>query len=79
MAAAPAPDSVPFLEQARQPILQQIATIGDLRPGPLHQRNIMCRNPDCRYRRKDHPGHGPYLLLQVSRSDKKRTARSVPP
>ena len=58
MAAEPTPDAVPSKEQARQQILQHIATIGDLRPRPLHERYIQCRKPGCR-RRKDHPGHGP--------------------
>ena len=79
MAAQPAPDSIRSLEQARQRILQQIASLGDLRPGPLHQRFIKCGKPGCRCRNKGHPGHGPYYLLQVRRGGKQRTTRTVPP
>ena len=78
MAAQPASDSTRSLEQARQRILQQIAALGDLRPGPLHQRFIRCGKPGCRCRDKAHPGHGPYYLLQVRREGKQRTTRTVP-
>ena len=79
MAAEATSDSVASLEQARQQILQQVATLGDFRPGHLHERCIKCRKPGCRCRRRDHPGHGSYFLLQVRRGDNKRTTRSVPP
>ena len=37
MAAEATSDSVASLEQARQQILQQVATLGDFRPGHLHR------------------------------------------
>ena len=79
MAAQPAPDSIRSLEQARQRILQQIASLGDLRPGPLapalHQvRQAGLPLPQQRPSR-------PRALLPAASPPRRqqRTTRTVPP
>ena len=73
----PAIDDIPALEQRRQGILRELASIGDLRPGSLVHRYMKCGTPSCRCRQPGGRGHGPYFVL-VRHVKSKRTSRSVP-
>jgi Family of unknown function (DUF6788) len=57
------PHSVTELEQRRQAIAQQIADLGDLRPGSITNTSGRCGKPDCRCHQPGQPGHGPNLRL----------------
>ena len=51
------------LEQRRKAITQQIAQLGDLRPGSVTSTSGRCGKPDCRCHRPGQPGHGPNFRL----------------
>ena len=51
------------LEQRRETIAQQIAQLGDLRPGSVTSTSGRCGKPDCRCHRPGQPGHGPNFRL----------------
>ena len=61
----------------RDQLRQQLAAIGDLRPGSLVQNYRKCGKPGCRCAAAQHPGHGPYWLLTWSLRGKTRS-RSIP-
>lgn len=62
----------------RQQLLQQIAALGDLRPGSLVASYRKCGKPNCHCADPDDPGHGPRWILTHSVKGKTRT-RSIPP
>ena len=64
---------------ARRPeLLDEIAAVGDLRPGSLKARFRKCGKPNCHCAADGHPGHGPQW--SVSRVVKgKMHSRAVPP
>ena len=71
----PTPDS---LVARRRQLLDEIAAIGDLRPGSLKARFRKCGKPNCHCAADGHPGHGPQW--SVSRVVKGRMhSRAVPP
>src|SRR6516225_5670294 len=51
------------LEQRRKAITQQIAQLGDLRPGSVTSTSGRCGKPDCRCHQPGQPGHGPNVRL----------------
>jgi len=57
------PHSLAELEQRREAIVQQVAQLGDLRPGSITNTSGRCGKPDCRCHRPGQPGHGPNLRL----------------
>lgn len=57
------PHSLSELEQRRQRITQQIAQLGDLRPGSVSSTSGRCGKPRCRCHQPGEPGHGPNLRL----------------
>jgi hypothetical protein len=57
------PHSVAELEQRRKAIAQQIAQLGDLRPGSVTSTSGRCGKPDCRCHQPGQPGHGPNFRL----------------
>ena len=62
----------------RRELLDEIAAIGDLRPGSLKARFRKCGKPNCHCAADGHPGHGPQW--SVSRVVKgKMHSRAVPP
>ena len=71
----PAADS---LAARRQDLLQQLAAVGDLRPGSLVPSFRKCGKPNCRCADPEHPGHGPRWILTHSVNGKTRT-RTIPP
>ena len=56
-------DSLPELENRRSELLDQIADLGDFRPGSISATRGRCGNPNCHCHKPDDPGHGPNLRL----------------
>lgn len=56
-------ESIQTLERRRQEIAQQIANLGDLRPGSVTAIRKKCGKAGCCCTREDHPGHGPHWRL----------------
>lgn len=57
------PISLAQLEQERAALLQQIATLGDFRPGSITGTGGRCGNPGCHCHRANDPGHAPHPRL----------------
>lgn len=57
------PHSLPELEQRREVIVQQIAQLGDLRPGCVTPTSGRCGQPGCHCHRPGEPAHGPNFRL----------------
>ena len=55
--------SLPTLEAKRSGILQQLVTLGDLRPGSISAAVRRCGKPNCHCAKPDDPGHDPQLRL----------------
>ncbi len=72
----PDPDDTPALEQQRDHIRSQLASIGDLRPGPRREEFMRCGKPTCRCQHEQDPGHGPYFVLECQTGGRK-TTRSI--
>jgi len=51
------------LERHRDALAQQIAQLGDLRPGSVSSTSGRCGKPDCRCHQPGQPGHGPNFRL----------------
>ena len=73
----PAPLDSATLAARREDLRQQLAAIGDLRPGSLVQTYRKCGKPSCRCASPEHPGHGPYWQLTCAVGGKTRS-RSIP-
>ena len=56
-------DSLPDLENRRSGLIEQIAQLGDFRPGSISATRGRCGNPNCHCHKPDDPGHGPNLRL----------------
>lgn len=72
----PLPD-VTELQRQRREIQDQLAALGDLRPGSLTPRYRKCGKPTCRCAAEGHPGHGPSWSLTWTVEGKTRT-RIIP-
>lgn len=59
-----------LLQQRIDKIKQQIAALGDLRPGALSQQYNVCGNPSCRCKATPPVKHGPYYQISVKRHGK---------
>ena len=55
--------TVEELVARRQQILDEIADIGDLRPGSLKSRYRKCGKPNCHCAAEGDPGHGPHWTI----------------
>ena len=71
------PDSLPALIRRRAQILEQLAQLGDFRPGTLSSQYRKCGTPGCHCAQVGDPGHGPYWVLNHSVAGKTRS-RAVP-
>ena len=69
--------SLDDFEQRRQTIAQQIAQLGDLRPGSITSTSGRCGKPGCRCHQPGQPGHGPNLRLTY-KVDSKTISESLP-
>ena len=56
-------DALPDLENRRSGLIDQIAQLGDFRPGSISATRGRCGNPNCHCHKPDDPGHGPNLRL----------------
>ena len=54
------------LENRIQKIKQQIANLGDIRPGSLSQQYNVCGNPTCRCKASPPVKHGPYFQISFT-------------
>src|SRR5256712_9002891 len=60
--------------QARiQKIKEEIAILGELRPGSLSRQYNVCGNPDCRCKATPPQKHGPYYQISFTWHGKSRT------
>ena len=62
-----------LLQQRIDKIKQQIAALGDLRPGALTQQYNVCGSPNCRCKATPPVKHGPYYQISVKRHGKSTT------
>jgi hypothetical protein len=69
--------SLPDLELRRRNLFRQMANLGDFRRGTISVNYRKCGKNNCACARKDHPGHGPQYLWNVSLGGKTR-ARNLP-
>ena len=56
-------ETLQSLERRRKEIAQEIAGLGDLRPGSVTAIHKRCGKPNCCCTGEDHPGHGPHWRL----------------
>jgi hypothetical protein len=59
-----------YLEKRIQKIKQQIAEVGDLRPGALSQQYNVCGSPGCQCKASPPIKHGPYYQISFTRHGK---------
>ena len=71
------PQSLSELEQRREVIAQQIAQLGDLRPGCVSGTSGRCGKPSCRCHQPGEPAHGPNFRLTY-KVDGKTISESLP-
>ena len=62
-----------FLQQRIDKIKQQIAALGDLRPGALSQQYNVCGSPGCQCKATPPIKHGPYYQISIKRHGKSTT------
>ena len=61
------------LQDRIQKIKQQIAALGDIRPGALSQQYNVCGNPTCRCKATPPVKHGPYYQISFTWKGKSRS------
>src|SRR2546422_10055851 len=71
------PDSLTELEHRREAITQEIARLGDLRPGSITSTSGRCGKPSCRCHQPGQPVHGPNLRLTF-KADGKTVSEALP-
>jgi hypothetical protein len=62
-----------LLQQRIDKIKQQIAALGDLRPGALSQQYNVCGSPGCQCKAIPPIKHGPYYQISIKRHGKSTT------
>src|SRR6058998_4398446 len=61
------------LEKKIHKVKQEIAALGELRPGNLSRQYNVCGNPDCRCKATPPQKHGPYYQISFTWHGKSRT------
>jgi hypothetical protein len=61
------------LEEQRARLFEQLAALGDFRPGSVNATYRRCGKPNCACARPAHPGHGPRYLWTRSAGGKTRS------
>ena len=61
------------LEAWIEKIKQDLAALGDLRPGSLSKQYNVCGNPKCRCKEDPPRKHGPYYQISFTRKGRSRT------
>ena len=66
------------LETKRRRVLEELAALGDMRPGSIAERYRQCGKQPCCCEDAQHPGHGPYYSLTYKARGKTRTQHLAP-
>lgn len=66
-------ETIHGLERRREQIVQQIAGLGDLRPGCVTAIRKKCGKSNCCCVEADHPGHGPHWRLTYKNEGRTQT------
>ena len=66
------PESLAVLEGRRQRLYQQLAAIGDFRPGMISVNYRKCGKRNCACAQAGHAGHGPQYLWNTTQQGKSR-------
>jgi hypothetical protein len=66
------PESLAVLEERRQKLYQQLAVIGDFRPGMISVNYRKCGRKNCRCAQPGQAGHGPQYLWNTTQQGKSR-------
>lgn len=66
------PESLAVLEERRQRLYQQLAAIGDFRPGMISVNYRKCGKGNCACAQAGHAGHGPQYLWNTTQQGKSR-------
>ena len=61
------------LERRIRKVKQEIAALGELRPGNLSRQYNVCGNPDCRCKETPPRKHGPYYQISFTWHGRSRT------
>lgn len=61
------------LEEQRARLFEQLAAVGDFRPGSINATYRRCGKPNCACAQEGHPGHGPRYLWTRSVGGKTRS------
>ena len=64
------PETLEGLEQRRLQLYQQLATLGDFRPGMISVNYRKCGKANCACARAGHLGHGPQYLWNTTQQGK---------
>jgi uncharacterized protein DUF6788 len=64
------PETLEELEQRRQQMYEQLAAVGDFRPGMISVNYRKCGKTNCACARGGHPGHGPQYLWNTTQQGK---------
>jgi len=76
---APMPTPISALEQQRFSLLQEIAELGDFRPGSITGTGGRCGTPSCHCHRVNDPGHAPHPRLTYKVNGKSVTESFASP
>ena len=66
-------ETIQALERRRLEIAEQIAGLGDMRPGSVTAIRKKCGKAGCCCTREGHPGHGPHWRLTYKRGGRSQT------
>ena len=66
------------LQSQRDRIIEQIAGLGNFRPGNLYPNYRKCHKSGCHCMQPGAPGHGPYWLLSRKGPQQRQVSHSVP-
>jgi len=66
------PETVAVLERRRQQLYQQLAALGDFRPGMISVNYRKCGKQNCACAQPGHAGHGPQYLWNTTQQGKSR-------
>ena len=66
------PESLAVLEERRQRLYQQLAAIGDFRPGMISVNYRKCGKGNCACAQAGHAGHGPQYLWNTTQQGRSR-------
>src|SRR5712692_3001272 len=71
-------ESLEDLEATRRRVVEELAALGDMRPGSITPRYRRCGKHPCCCEDAEHPGHGPYYSLTYKAARKTLTRHLAP-